>query len=285
MLSPYDILDIQPDATTNEIKSRYRQLVLNFHPDKNKTVSPEYFLEIQKAYKEIIGNRRSEFMPEETIDYIDTESLEIDSCIRDMFDFENIDDNNFKIDFSSSDKEAFEDFVKNFNSRFEEVHEKFQEVYKVDKGDASFTPEIKDNTIGSMNYEPLTNVNYKKDFTEPENDVICVANEDKSLLSQSDEGHLSKVFNQPLYINKYNEEKNKTFKSVNDLLKEEEERRNDEQRRAEINKEDIKQKFEENEILLKAMKVNQESIFQKEKSTFNSLWNKALDFKKQLLKF
>lgn len=49
---PYEILDIEPDATIEKIKKSYRRLALKFHPDRNKD-DPEAqakFIMISKAY-------------------------------------------------------------------------------------------------------------------------------------------------------------------------------------------------------------------------------------------
>lgn len=56
------ILELPLNASKEEIKSRYRELIKQFHPDKNNQLSPEEldeltkkFLEIQDAYEELIG--------------------------------------------------------------------------------------------------------------------------------------------------------------------------------------------------------------------------------------
>ena len=53
----YEILEIKEDATLDEIKSSYKHLALQCHPDKNKQDpnANEKFSEISKAYK-ILGN-------------------------------------------------------------------------------------------------------------------------------------------------------------------------------------------------------------------------------------
>ena len=51
MSSYYDILGIPPSATQEEIKSKYRELSLIFHPDKIKTsLSEEMMRKINEAY-------------------------------------------------------------------------------------------------------------------------------------------------------------------------------------------------------------------------------------------
>ncbi len=48
----YEILGLNKNATTSEIKSAYRKLALKFHPDKNKSAdAEERFKEINEAYE------------------------------------------------------------------------------------------------------------------------------------------------------------------------------------------------------------------------------------------
>ena len=52
----YDILEINPDATENEIKKAYLHLVKLYHPDKNKSLNAvEHFQQIQTAYEILIN--------------------------------------------------------------------------------------------------------------------------------------------------------------------------------------------------------------------------------------
>ncbi len=58
--TPYDILGVSPDATHDEIKSAYRQLVNQYHPDKVthlgeefQTLAEKRFKEIQEAYQQL----------------------------------------------------------------------------------------------------------------------------------------------------------------------------------------------------------------------------------------
>ena len=54
--SYFAILGISPNATVDEIRSAYRRLVKEFHPD-HYTGSSERFRDIQEAYS-VLGNRR-----------------------------------------------------------------------------------------------------------------------------------------------------------------------------------------------------------------------------------
>jgi len=52
----YDILGVGKSSTQQEIKSAYRKLALQYHPDRNKTKEAEdKFKEVTKAY-EVLGN-------------------------------------------------------------------------------------------------------------------------------------------------------------------------------------------------------------------------------------
>jgi curved DNA-binding protein CbpA len=69
--SPYDILDLPESATPEMIKSRYRFLILRFHPDKisaedRKYVSPNYFEKIKEAYDFLVKMGRA---PEYKLEY------------------------------------------------------------------------------------------------------------------------------------------------------------------------------------------------------------------------
>ena len=49
MINYYEVLNCRADATSEEIRRNYKQLVLKFHPDKNNT-NTEFFLKIQEAW-------------------------------------------------------------------------------------------------------------------------------------------------------------------------------------------------------------------------------------------
>lgn len=57
---PYDILGITRDATQREVKQTYRQLAMQYHPDRNPNdpEAEERFKVIQMAYEVLSGRKR-----------------------------------------------------------------------------------------------------------------------------------------------------------------------------------------------------------------------------------
>ncbi|MCK0512881.1 DnaJ domain-containing protein [Aromatoleum buckelii] len=63
MRDPYEVLDISPVASLDEIKSAYRKAARLYHPDKNPSADASArFREVQTAY-ELLGDeaRRREY--------------------------------------------------------------------------------------------------------------------------------------------------------------------------------------------------------------------------------
>ena len=63
MSDPYKVLDVQPGATDDEIKSAYRELARKYHPDNYQNnplaeLATEKMKEINEAYDEIMRMRR-----------------------------------------------------------------------------------------------------------------------------------------------------------------------------------------------------------------------------------
>jgi len=59
----YKVLELDTNATLEQVKARYRELALKWHPDRNKTGKEEAakkFTKINEAYEKIIENMRVE---------------------------------------------------------------------------------------------------------------------------------------------------------------------------------------------------------------------------------
>ena len=59
----YKVLELDTNATLKQIKARYRELALKWHPDRNKTgkeQATKKFTKINEAYEKIIENMRVE---------------------------------------------------------------------------------------------------------------------------------------------------------------------------------------------------------------------------------
>lgn len=54
MLSYYQILGLKPKASYQEIRKRYRELVIKYHPDRNLHLQGKEYLEIQEKFKKIV---------------------------------------------------------------------------------------------------------------------------------------------------------------------------------------------------------------------------------------
>ena len=51
--NPYKILGVTPDATPQQIKKRYHELALRFHPDSGKEGNKERFQAVNEAYEAV----------------------------------------------------------------------------------------------------------------------------------------------------------------------------------------------------------------------------------------
>jgi len=126
--SAWDVLDMSPKSSTAEIKARYRSLVLMYHPDKCNLsfIGPDYFHEIQKAYKTIMSTRRDARMPKHDIDYQDIEQ-ELDYELRGILK------ENFNV--TSETQREFNDA---FNKRFMETNKAFDRLRPLTMGYSDF---------------------------------------------------------------------------------------------------------------------------------------------------
>ena len=56
----YEILNLKPNATKNEIKKSYHKLAIKYHPDKTNDISDsEIFQQISEAYSILSDNNKN----------------------------------------------------------------------------------------------------------------------------------------------------------------------------------------------------------------------------------
>lgn len=65
-MNPYEVLGIKPGATQDEIKSAYRKLIKQYHPDKFvdnplKNLAEEKMIEINQAYDSLTKNSNNNY--------------------------------------------------------------------------------------------------------------------------------------------------------------------------------------------------------------------------------
>lgn len=74
----YEILNISPDASENKIRKAYKNLILNFHPDKNSDAEEDIYLHIIQA-NTILTNKEQrknydDFLNKKSEDHFDLKS-------------------------------------------------------------------------------------------------------------------------------------------------------------------------------------------------------------------
>lgn len=306
VLTPYDILDLSPNSTVHEIKGRYRQLVLMYHPDKCsssilKFMSEDYFSKIQEAYKEIMRTRRTDDMPTDTIDYDIEDSLqqEMDHELREILDMGTIDNNNFNVEIQEQDAKTFNAI---FNQRFEEVNTAFKDLrINETKGHSSFNhlltnpntivqqytpPQYNANITIPQKTPPIINTdivqsiigynspvkpfgscsNFSSFTLTTTNDSPFSMNSGKNSL---DEGDLGAVYrSQPI------KEAKDPVQSTEELLQEKKEERSHDY---------VLPTKEEATKALEEDKEKNALLYEKEKVQYESLWQRAVTASKKLL--
>jgi len=105
----YEILNISPDASENKIKKAYKNLILNFHPDKNSDAEEDIYLHIIQA-NTILTNKEQRKKYDE---YLNKKS-------EDHFDLKN----NFKKNLNNSPVVSKEEAVKTFEEKINELNNK-----------------------------------------------------------------------------------------------------------------------------------------------------------------
>jgi curved DNA-binding protein CbpA len=105
----YEILNISPDASENKIKKAYKNLILNFHPDKNNNAEEDIFLHIIEA-NTILTNKEQRKKYDE---YLNKKA-------EDHFDLKH----NFKKNLNNSPITNKDDAKKTFEEKISELNNK-----------------------------------------------------------------------------------------------------------------------------------------------------------------
>lgn len=273
VLTPYDVLDLSPLSTVPEIKGRYRQLVLMYHPDKCssnvlKFMSNEYFSKIQEAYKEIMRTRRVDSFPKDVIDYSIDDDIqqEMDSVVKEILE--------------QGDK----NWNEVFNKRFEEVHKNF-DVLNNKRGYESFNHVLRDPNEVVEKYMPVYTLHKKEPVkvVKPISDAIVGYGEPmfshSTLVGDSvvgktnvlDLGDLGAVWRSEPF-----KESCDPSHSVDVLLDNKKEERSCDY---------VIPSKEEAMIALKEQKEKEERLYCKEKNEYETLWEKALAMSKNFLQW
>lgn len=275
-VSPYSILDLSPDATLPEIKNRYRQLVLMYHPDKCRNsvvlsfMSHEYFDKIQEAYKEILKTRRIADMPMEDVEY-DEFHVEIDNELRSILE----NSENFNERFNEYFEEANKSFkellvskgYEEFNHRGTPMKENPMEENSIKKTPRSKTPELprSETPVSEGSLEDVL-VNSSL-FSVVKKGDFSIKIPSKRSLSCSD---LGKVFRSEPF--KESSDPKETTEELFDAMNEE----------RQMHQYVIPSKEEAIEIM-NEKKFNEDTKYRAEKNTFMGLWDQAMTFRKRIL--
>ena len=57
----YEVLNVDRNATKEEIKNKFRKLAFQFHPDRNKDAVEEKFKEISEAYAVLSDDEKKKY--------------------------------------------------------------------------------------------------------------------------------------------------------------------------------------------------------------------------------
>jgi curved DNA-binding protein CbpA len=171
-VTPHDILNLRPGASYEELRARYKYLVLRYHPDKisdkdAELVSPEYFMQIQEAYKEIMLQRKR---AEKEIEY------DPDTILKEV----NIEQNKYTQEVLSYSNDS-NLFLRKFNQMWHECKPKTTTEAQMEKTYPEFQPKDidkfsqevfqDDRTITDENFERRCNLEVPKSYAEIVSDL------------------------------------------------------------------------------------------------------------------
>lgn len=139
----YDILGIHKSASKDDIKKAYKKLVLQHHPDKNKSNNAkESFHQIQMAYEILYDDEKRKkydgLTPDEKFGILDT----IQKIINDIVQFDNIMDDHIKGFILKGEYKYIKDYI------IQKINQKY---VRTDESDI-FIPSKATNHHGSITF-------------------------------------------------------------------------------------------------------------------------------------
>lgn len=169
----YEILNVEQDASENKIKKAFRNLVLNFHPDKNKKTEEEIYYHIITA-NQILTN--PEFRNKYN-DFINKKSLTHDELKKNINTFikNEINSGDALSDFKKKNQDLDNKHLNGFNYNnmsYNEIKQKRENEINID-----FENIHDDEHFNTVFENKLSNGTFSKQLiTIPENNKLAITN-------------------------------------------------------------------------------------------------------------
>lgn len=191
MDSPYKVLGLKENEDFSIVKSTYRKLVLLYHPDKNTTVSSDYFDNIVNAYKKICSYKQFGNCPLDNIDYnIDNDFVnDFVNDFSNVLDMEDVDLGSFKVEINQD--EATE-WNMEFEKFFEKANKPFDDFTRCKEGYIEY----------NNNYDITRNASELMEEMEEFRSLNVGVNTDEEFLGNFE--NKSNNLNQLIDFDKYN---------------------------------------------------------------------------------